>query len=108
MATLRSTGTALLSTVATTANAAVRLVNAVDGVTQYGDNWMRATLREQEINLALDSETSTERAIIKSSQRGAELDLEIKSFCALSPDHERLFLSHQERLRAVAASVLRK
>jgi hypothetical protein len=105
MATIRSTGSALLGTVSTTANAAVRLVNTVDGAFQYADNWMQGSLHDQRVSIALDRVTSEERMLTKCAQRQTELDMEIESFCSLSEAHRQHYNANLDRFRQALKAI---
>lgn len=104
MATIRSTGAALLGTVSVTANAVIRTVNMVDGLVQYGDNWVRHTLDEQRKSIALDSAVQDERMVTAAARAQAERDLETEMFLNLSPDHRTLYNANLDRFRTALAT----
>jgi hypothetical protein len=100
MATLRTTGSAVLGTVTTTANAAVKIVSTVGLAADYAHDWMEATVEDQRQTLKVQAATSKERAIVTAAQKQAEFDMQALEFCKLSSDHERLFNANLERFRS--------
>jgi hypothetical protein len=100
MATLRTTGSAVLGTVTTAANAAVKTISTIGLVADYAHDWMEATVEDQRQTLKVQAATSKERAIVSASMKQAEFDMQAVEFCKMSSDHERLFNANLERFRS--------
>jgi hypothetical protein len=100
MATLRTTGSAVLGTVTTAANAAVKTISTIGLVADYAHDWLENAVEQQRMDMKILAATSKERAIVSAAQKQAEFDMQALEFCKLSSDHERLFNANLERFRS--------
>lgn len=105
MASVRSTGAAMLSTVSTTANVFTAVVNGIGNAVEYGSNYLNSALADQRLQLALHDKKRFSIAERRLKQDLAELEIETKRFLNQSADHAFFYEKVESEAEKIMAEV---
>jgi hypothetical protein len=104
MASIRTTGGAILGTVQTVATVATSTIDSVGKAVGMLDVYVTEAATKQRKESRLDLETFDSVLLARKAEEEMERNLHIQSVCSRSPEHERLYKEAYDRFAKVLAA----